>query len=542
MISKNFVIFTFLCIILMMPAIYAENITFDVYPSDEELYEAYLRGDIDYQTYLNLSEIFEDGIDSTELYLLEEIPNISFFLKSNLTDYSELEKEQTETYITKDKEKIGWLKARTYQKLEEDGDFKNHYLINSRLGSEWSCRGEFKQNYEGTKRWTRRSLSYQTNRGDIKKIIIGNYNTRFGLGLTVGYHGKLLEKSDATVGQTVAFPDYGGFNGIYIEGGRRRDSLKLLMHYDRDNETELLLGALGNKRRYKNFTWEGIVLGATVKNRLINKRYTHYQLGTFLEYSKYSYTAGAEMALARGKDKMVPAAILETTYRQEDVSLKFSVWHYGRGFINLAGGGRAGSIYQTVAIDTIDYEFRDKRTDQSGVLLKSRVDFDNDIELNFSFTAYGKDKFDKAAAILTGFIYPLNDKSSVGIDYDYSRRDRPGEVLTSNEIRAVYRLRKKALSLRSYLGYNIDKAYKKYVSGFTRLRSEIKRLGILELWFNMDKIDYKIGRIDYFYGYIKETFYLMGALELAAKYSYRFNRFYTNPELSIFLLEMKLIW
>ena len=61
----------------------------DIYPTEDELYEAYLIGQIDYQTYLNLREIFNSGIDSTDLYLIEEIPNIDFFQGQESGKYSE---------------------------------------------------------------------------------------------------------------------------------------------------------------------------------------------------------------------------------------------------------------------------------------------------------------------------------------------------------------------------------------------------------------------------------------------------------------------
>jgi hypothetical protein len=542
LISKIYISFFLCCIILLTPSIHAENVTPDVYPSDEELYEAYLRGDIDYQTYLNLSEIFESGIDSTDLYLLEEIPNISFFLRSRLSDYTELEQEQSQAYLVRGTEKHGWFKSRTYQKLEENGELKNYLQLNSRFGSNWYGRAEYRQNYDGTKRVIRRSITYRPERGNIKEIVVGNYSTRFGLGLTVGYRGKFLSKSESSTEQTIAFPDYGGFNGLYIEGGRRHDSLSLLFHSDRDEETEINLGALENKRKFGDFNWEGIVLGAIVKNRLIDRRWTHYQLGTFLQYYKYSYDVAAELALSRGNDKPIPAAILESSYRQENLSLRFSGWSYGHGFINLAGGGRAGSIYQTVAIDTIDYEFRDKRSGQSGVLLKSRFAMENDVSFNFSFTTYGTGTYNRATELLSGMIYSLNNNSSIGVEYNYKRRDKIGEVSTNNDVRTVYRLKSESLAMRSYLGHRIDKSDKKYISCFTQLKSRVKWLGILELWFNMDKIDYEIGQIDYFYGFIKEIFYLMNYMELAAKYSFRYNRFYSDRESSTFLLEMKLIW
>ena len=36
----------------------------EIYPTEDELYEAYLIGQFDYQTYLNLLEILNSGIDA----------------------------------------------------------------------------------------------------------------------------------------------------------------------------------------------------------------------------------------------------------------------------------------------------------------------------------------------------------------------------------------------------------------------------------------------------------------------------------------------
>jgi hypothetical protein len=524
----------------------AGSITPEVYPSEEEIFEAYLRGDIDYEEYLILREILEGGIDSTEFYLLEEIPNINFFLKSYFKNYPDRQREQAESYIDKKvstkRKMTGFLKNSTSRKLEENGDLKNSFQLKSRINSEWSCEVRGRKDYADRYEWTKRSLLFRSRRGRIKRISVGNFTTRFGLGLTVGYRGRLLEKSTAETDETILFPVYGGFNGIYVEGGRRRDAVKLLVHYDRDDLHELRAGAIGFLKKWSRFTWEATITGASLKNRSDGKKYNQYQLGNFIQFSGEEQTAALELTFSGDTARFSPALILETSINTDLLNIKFSGWHYGRNFISLLGGGRAGASYRTVVIDDVDFSFRDKRTDQSGLLFKSRLNFENDVGLDLSFSAWGRDKYNNSVRTLIGFDWPVSTKASCGIDFNYRRRRQPDDSSSETGIRTIYRIKDDNLFFRSYLGYRQDNKGRNLISLFFRFRKTSAAFGVVELWFNMDKINLDSRQLDYLYGYIRESIILTGRLELAAKYSYRYSRSYSDREESKFILETKLTW
>lgn len=525
----------------------AENITPEIYPSEEELFEAFLRGEIDYQTYINLTEIVEGGIDSTELYLLEEIPNISYFLKSYISDYSNLEREQTESYIIADtlketKRISGFLRARTYQKLTGNGENKSHLNLRSSLNEDWSLDMRFYESYADHRVWTKRSVVYKAREGPIKKMIFGNFTARFGLGLNVGYRGKMLNKNESSYGQSLAFPDYGGFNGAYIEGGQKKSTVRLLLHYDRNDNYSFHTAAFNLVRKYKSFRWEGIALGSIAENRLTDIKYKHYQLGAFVQYTKSSFNAAMELAFPRGASSSIPAAVFESRYKNGSIRLDLSAWHYSDDFVNLIGGGRAESYYRTITIDTIDFDFRDKRVDQRGLLFKSRARFQRDITWDISFSTYGRSAYEECIEVLTAVEIPLMTDSKFRLDFRYSWEEEFGRTLSQDEISVGYHLRAPKLHLRTHMGYSNDENEKKYLSCFARAKVNNEAFGSIELWMNLDKIDYKDRQIDYFYGYIRETFDLTGSLELAAKYSYRYNRSYTDPHQSIFLIEAKVKW
>ena len=85
---------------------------------------------------------------------------------------------------------------------------KNSLQIKSKLNQDWSTELRYRQDYEGNHAWSKRSLYYNNRKKRIRKIIIGNYTARFGLGLTVGYRGGLLSKSDIPTKELFAKKSY----------------------------------------------------------------------------------------------------------------------------------------------------------------------------------------------------------------------------------------------------------------------------------------------------------------------------------------------
>nr|MBN2278356.1 hypothetical protein [candidate division Zixibacteria bacterium] len=534
------------CLItLSAVSVLGENVSLAVYPSDEELYEAYLRGDIDYQTYLNLVDIFEGGIDSTDLYLLEEIPNISYFLQSLTGDFSGLEQEQQEAYIEsapEEKKKTGYFRSRAYQKLEEDGENKGYLNFKSRLNSEWSVEAGFTDNYDGDKQWSRRSAIYQARRGPVRKMIFGNYTARFGLGLAVGFRGRLLDKDEVTGLKSLAFPDYGGFNGVYIEGGRSKDAVRVMLHYDENDEFSFRCGGLDFSRQLGDFRVEGMVIASALKNRETGIKFTQYRFGSFVQYTLDNFNAAIEAAFPGESGSAIPAAVFETRLKGEDYLINFSAWNYTDDYINFTGGGRSGGLYQTVTVDTAEFDFRDRRYDQRGILLKSRVSFDGDIVYDFHFSIYGKSRFENYEQLIAAVEIPLGGVSRIRIDFRNNREKDITASTEETEIRTEYRYRPGIFDLRAYISYNQDKQDEQFMSYFSRIKYRRNGLGLLELWLNLDKVSQSRGQIDYFYGYVKETLALTASMEMAAKYSYRYNRAYSEREQSIFQLEATYRW
>lgn len=524
-----------------------QNISSEVYPTEEEIYEAYLRGEIDYHTYQNLTEIFEQGVDSTDLFLLEEIPNLNYFLNTSVKDFPELEKEQAESFrsaIKRDRLPAysGDTGFKRYQSLKENGSGRNQYYLKYGLPSDGTFNARLNGDYTGHHEWINRSLKYQNRAGLVKRIIVGNFVARYGLGLTVGYHGRLLEKDSTTGDESFLFPDYGGFNGIYIEGGHKSDVVKMLIHYDQNRMHQVQATAISITKKYGQFRGEGILFASRLENRETAAKYDYHQLGCFLQYQNSKFVAAFESVLPNGARKGFPAAIFEAQYAEKPINFYLSAWQYSKDFINLFGGGRSGEYYHPVSIDVINLEFSDRRIDQRGILLKGISALGNSSIYEISFSAYGKDRYQRTAKMWTALEIPLSPAFHLRGDYGYTEEYDAGHLTSNHRLRLENILRVAKLFMRNYAGFNIDRNSKKYFSLFSRLKTSVSNYGNIELWLNLDKINSPKDKINYFYGYIREMLKITKNLEMGMKYSYRYNRDIENRDNSTFLLTVEMSW
>ncbi len=544
-IIKFKIIFILFC--LLASSVRGRTVDSDIYPTEEELFEAYLTGQIDYQTYLNLREIFESGVDSSEWYLLDEIPNIALFTGAERVQYTRLEREQTEPYITKgdntgDGRLNGKARWNRYQKLNYIGNDKNRFFLDSRLSSNWSVKINGAEDYDGRRECSFRTFNYIKDTEAIRRLVIGNYTAKFGLGLSIGYRGKLLDKNDLSLEETIFYPEYGGFNGLYIEGGPSKNPIRWLFHYDQNETNRIRMTALSIEKKFARYKFEGTVLGSILSDRKTGNEYRHYQLGILCGYSNPEYDAALEIVLPKKVSIKNRAALFESFYRGVNFNLKLSVWSYGRDFLNFFGGGRSGDIYRTVALDEIDFDFRDRRNDQQGVLIKTRTPLTDISNIDMSFSLYGSSGNDRITEFGTSLGQSISDDSEFRLYYELIRKERVTGVTEDNIFRTEYGLTKPGIFLRSYLGYRFDENRKRYLSHFFRARFKNNIFEELEIWLNFSRINLEKVGIEYFYGYISEKIKIIGTVALSVKYIYRYNRNYADPGETTLYLETTAVW
>ncbi len=518
----------------------AQNLGGSLYSSKDELFEAYLKGDVDYQTYLNLLEILETGVDSTNWYLLEELSDFGYFLTEESTSFTPIEEEQIQAAQRPDA--AHFLRMRRYQELAEEGDAETRYYLSSTLRPDWTVLVRAEDDYTSDPVLNERSLVMNNNDGPVHKMSIGNYTARFGLGLTVGYRGGLFSRSDNRAEESILIPHYRGFNGIFVEGGRRNETARWLFHYDRDRRHRLSATAISLKRKLRRFRLEAIALGAVLKDRTLNENYYHYQYGFFVNYKYRTNEISLEAASQKEANAAIPAVILESKFKVAPTILRVAVWKYDDDFVNLMGGARAGPASQTVVIEDVDFSFSDRRNNQTGFMLRGDTRMGNRLRHNISFQRFAADRFSSQSRLSTYFGKELSPTIDVRLYYFYNNYDETIDAPGSNETRLEFQYKRGGAFLRTFIGYSRDRTEREYLSYFVKARKSLAQFGQVELWVNHDKFNLKTGRTDYLYGYIMETVSISSYFEMSAKYSYRYSRSADEKNRHSAFLEGQLKW
>ncbi len=530
-------------ILILCAVAYADDLNPEVYPSEDELYEAYLRGDLDYETYRNLVDLIETGLDSTNQYLLDELPGVSPMPTVDSTGEGPERMAAFRQPGIRDQSDQwhGYLKARASRVLEDTDEYKSYYFLNSDIGTSWNINAKLNRNERGVYEWTRRSVEYNSNRGALKKFRLGSFNARFGSGLNLGYRGRLLSKGDEESDESVVYPDFSGFNGIYLEGSSGRNPARWLLHLDQNDTHKFQMSAVSLSARHKRLSGELIGLGAILENRQTGREYKYIQAGTYVMYDAYDHKVSAEIAVQHYTQDFIGAALIEGLYDVEPVELQLSLWHYADDFLNLTGGGRSGQLYHTVTIDSLDFSLSDRRTGQDGFRLKSETELSDKIISTVAVSSYGFNDYHKKTELYAALTGLVRNNYVLTLDYRFKRSYDYGDISSGNETRLEYKLKQNGVYLRTYIGYQTDDIHD-YAMMFVRTSREVPSVGVLELWCNLDKINLDSHQLDYMYVYVQERVPVRQFLHIIAKYSYRYSRSYTDRKQSSFYIEGRAIW
>jgi hypothetical protein len=525
----------------------ADRLIYNVIPSEEELLEAYLRGDIAYQDYLDLTGLIRDGADSIEANILEAIAGGSRFLRNCLAEDSirtENQWGQSGRGIAPSggRNKAGFLRFSRYQELSEKGENRGRLIMKTALGKRWTLNIGFDEDSGNPGRITRRSLSFSDKDHLFKKMVFGNYTARWGLGLTVGRFGKTLNKGGMSGSQSLAYPDYSGFNGAYFEGGRCISGVTAMIHTDGDSLFKSGAAAVGYLRQYGHVKAGGILSAMLVQNKETGATYRSHYLGTHCRYAKSNFNAAAEVSIRVRTPLRLSSILIESKCKNELLTWQVSAWHYGDTVPNLVGGGYAGSLYRQVIIAPVGLTFSSKRCRQQGILLKSRATVSERISHELSLTVYGGDSSFIASKISSMVETQLTRNSIAYADFRYNREEEWSRVEKDSEVGAGYRLKSRKYKLYGHIGYIRIAKGVPYFSCFARMKSVFSSFGIIELWINIDKISIDSGRADYLYGYLRESVALTESLELGAKYSYRYGRSFEKQDKASFWFEARWAW
>jgi len=503
-----------------------------VLPSEDEVVEALENGEITYQQYLHLREIIVHGIDSTSLYLLDEIPNLVYIRPSDqsLSDPAETEQQPTledeAVCEAADSSPIkGCLGYRFYQQLDETERTWYRTSGNLVVAEKYQLRFKVDREKSGRERVVSRSLGYSGSNGVVRRFVLGSFTARLGLGTVFGYAGKRLDYADNLSYESLLYPDYGGYNGVLIDA--RVEQLKMTGLFSVQRDPRYRLVSIGvmtqlNGRRLR----PGLIFGL---NRLTN-RHTGQELEIPMVgiYGEHRYESGYlafETSRQAGNQVSAGCVVVEGRHRFKSTEVRYSGWSYSDDLVDLTTGSKSVYLSRTDTLQPVGLKVSMKRPGQSGLLIKTVVQLSDKMKFSNAVLCAARGSVHQRQQFSSSIIRSFDNKSSILLTYLGKSKRNPQDDdngTSDHRIRLESRFLADRWSARCYVGYNARTDDRGSACLFGSLRYKTAGNCRVYLWSNLG--DLEATGINYWYLFVRAEWPMMNHVRVAAKLSNRYRR------------------
>ncbi|MBN1213425.1 MAG: hypothetical protein JXA92_12710 [candidate division Zixibacteria bacterium] len=492
--------------------------------------EALRNGEIDSVRYFLLLEIIENGIDSTNRYLLDEVPNLFYVRTSQESFTPALEGRQTEPFeslSSRRAERTGYLDHKFYCNLEERTATAYSSTLDVNLNRHWRINLRTRRDKSGCERITGRSVVWSSKKGILRQLAFGSFNERWGLGTVFGYHGKILTFSEKLGTESFLYPDYGGYNGLCGIVELASWEGRGLVSFNRDVSHSLLsMGTMLAWRPSKNITAGGIWGFNRLENRPLDSGLNDIKLGIYLKGAYAGGYSSVEISDQLGENSNAFALVTEGRHHFGKAEIKYAGWRYDDNFLDFTAGSKAAYLINYLEFPMVAYDLANKRAGQKGLLIKTVVRPFLNCEFYNSLLLAARNRDTVNTEYLVGLSGRITSKFELSGDYLTRLKERTVSSDRADSERRRFRIESRfvfnSLSARMFIAYNIDKEQSDGVSFFAGLKYRSAGLENLEIWSNMERIEN--GRIQYWYIYIKTTQRVLDNVSVSVKLGNAFRR------------------
>jgi hypothetical protein len=520
-------------------ALSAQDISTAVYPSEDEILRAFEQGRLDIERARRLQELVQYGMSAGTLFLLDEIPNLIYVPSEDRPLQSDLQAEQQSAFVGR---ATTVRRARIIYRVsnELEDDTRSRYRLSVRLkpGRPWDALARIHKEYSGRERLTERRIRYTSATGLLRTAIIGNYATRFGLGLVTGYRGKLVGFDRTLSSESLLYPDFGGFNGALVELGWSEVSLSTAVTAVRDSAIGIS-GAAACLAKSAGALRPSIQTAAV---RVYNRRngaeskLAYVSLAARNTYHRNHWAA--ELAVQFGDDRS-GAFVAEGRHRFEEAELRFAGWIYGDRYRTFLTGSKSSSLSRTVEDEALGLKYRESRTGQAGAYFRTISDVGPRWRLIGSALFAGFDRDTTLVQALAGVESRVSQTLTVRGDILLKERRKSGSsehYRLSRQCRLESRAQLPNFKVRSYIGYTDDTNEENYWSWFARGTYRFGSGMNLSAWLNVSRI--RSGQCEYWYAFLRQQQALSDSFSAAARVSHRFNRSANEKHLTMVTVEV----
>ncbi|KPK97845.1 MAG: hypothetical protein AMJ90_10205 [candidate division Zixibacteria bacterium SM23_73_2] len=521
-----FVLF-FVCLtsILTFPA-KAQQITSEIYETEEDLREGLESGALTLDLYLELLDLIQAKVIPTtdEADRLIFLPGVSTGDISQVKDEKKediLLNQRTDPFLSESpKRRLGlsgkfiW---RFYEEFQNEDKTDSYFKLEIANKRNFIWQMDADQKTDQDFRIRKRSLNifypkYST------QVIVGNFDKKIGLGLNVGYHPhfEYSSSSDLKSKDSFLYPTLGRYNGIYTES--RLDFFSVLVFYSK-NKRERIEDQIAAFD--VNVLAKGIKMGLCVSE---GKLKNIENKGTFgddcrslhFDWRLKSIHMSGEYALLSNKKS---GRALDFYSLRKPYRVDFSWWNYDDGFVHPFGGGLSNPDYESIYLEEIDYNYRSRQAGEGGVFFKSRYTLFDRLSLNFSYTQWTERKDSpQKMKFKVGFGYSISKSFSFVVyqlwtDYDLESVGIDRKVSSVN----LFLSPRKDFDLRFITNYK-TREKKNYGDFQLKARTQMILPFDFTLWLKYNDSDFSKSSDGYFSFHVQEKIRFFENYFLSAEY------------------------
>ncbi len=204
------------------------------------------------------------------------------------------------------------------------------------------------------------------NLGYVKRIILGSFDEKIGLGLNIGYH-PLLKAEDEYNQSSFLYPISGRFNGVLIQSDFGFFQPELTLSKIKKGALSQELWALNLSASFKDLNFGILRSEGRLKN--VSSFYDR-NLSFYLKARKGKLALSSEYSILNTGSTGLASVLI---FKDEPVLVELSGWSYSENYLHLFGAGPSNPDYTLTMIDEIEYEYPSREKGEKGVMLKSNL-------------------------------------------------------------------------------------------------------------------------------------------------------------------------
>ncbi len=481
-------------------------------PSEDELYQAYVAGEIDFDEYQLLLEAIQYGIDPS-LFDLEDLLADSLAVEDNGDPAIRTKRDR--------KEYLAALRLQYYVRLEEPSPSRTTSALKVRPSAHWLFSMRTREELTGRERCVERSLVYLPDSSAVRRVQIGTFNRKFGLGTAVGYRGRLFSMSDRERWESFLFPDFGGFNGALVDLRLGQFDMSTLTSYNQSEEYSLRTTVLYVGKGKGTVRPALTIAMNRVANRATDSAVSDHKAAVSLLFKSDRNEVNIEYCLQDGLRSAYGTFLADAKIKTTFGRVNLRGWRYDQGYLTISSGGRSAAVSHKVNIEEIGLDFTDRRSGQTGVQAGVVGELSQSVSLTTKALAAWLHADSSLLQTRSEVDWHVATPWHVGLQYLVSRRDRGVRDTLYHRVRASVKYQSGRLRFRTTVGQSLPESGQGAFSWMADIRVSPVAQTELQFWSHLARfID---GRINYWSIFARVKQQLTESIEVATKVSERYS-------------------